>query len=139
MKRPTLRRKLAADDGSILITGLLLMVALLLVIGLAVDMGRAFIVRRDLASIADDAALIGSQQVDQDALRTGRVALNPDAARAAASSALDGEPSVRGGAQATDERVTVTVRRGVQTVLLGLAGVDHLTVSAQATATPRAP
>jgi Flp pilus assembly protein TadG len=134
-----LRRRLADDHGAVLLMGLLLVVALLLVIGLAVDLGRAFIVRRELASIADDAALVGSQQLDIDALRNGRIALQPDAARAAANDVLDDEPQVHGGAHATEAVVTVTVRRRVRTILLGLADLKQLTVSADATATPRAP
>lgn len=134
-----LRRRLADDHGAVLLMGLLLVVALLLVIGLAVDLGRAFIVRRELASIADDAALVGSQQLDLDALRAGRVALQPDAARAAATDVLDDEPRVRGSAHATETVVTVTVRRRVRTILLGLADLKQLTVTADATATPRAP
>lgn len=134
-----LRRRLADDQGAVLIFGLLLVVALLLVIGLAVDLGRAFIVRRELAAIADDAALVGSQQLDVDALRDGRVALQPEAARAAAADVLRDEPGVRGGAYADEETVTVSVRRRVSTILLGLAKLDRLTVTADATATPRAP
>lgn len=134
-----LRRRLADDRGAVLLAGLLLVVALLLIIGLAVDLGRAFILRRELASIADDAALVGSQQLDVDELRAGRVALDPGAARAAAADVLRDEPKVRGGAHATEETVTVSVRRRVNTILLGLADVEQLTVTADATATPRAP
>ena len=48
-------RRLRDERGSVLITGLLLTLALLMVIGAAVDLGHAFIVRRDLTSLADDA------------------------------------------------------------------------------------
>lgn len=134
-----LGHRLADDRGAVLLAGLLLVIAMLLVIGFAVDMGRAFIVRRELASIADDAALVGSQQLDVDALRTGRIALQPDAARSAAVSVLEDEPDVRGSAHATDQVVTVTVRRRVRTILLGLADITQITVAADATASPRAP
>jgi Flp pilus assembly protein TadG len=113
--------------------------ALLLVMGAAVDIGRAFIVRRELATLADDAALTGSQALDLRAVHDGRLALNPAEARRAALRAVAGEPDVRGNATARAETVTVTVRRRVPTVLLRLAGTAELEVSAQATATPRAP
>ena len=44
-----------------LVSGLLLSVAVLMVIGCAVDIGHAFIVRRELVAAADDAALTGAQ------------------------------------------------------------------------------
>jgi Flp pilus assembly protein TadG len=135
----SLRQRLADEHGAVLLMGLLLVIALLLVIGLAVDLGRAFIVRGELASIADDAALVGTQQLDADALRNGQIALQPDAAQAAADEVLDHEPRIRGSAHATETVVTVTVRRRVSTILLGLADLKQLTVTADATATPRAP
>ncbi len=133
------RRRLADERGAVLVASLLLVLAMLLVIGLGVDMGRAFIERRELAALADDAALVGSQQLDTDALRDGRVALTPDEASAAAGGVIDRERGVGGRATADEERVTVTVRRRVPTILLGLADMEALTITAQATATPRAP
>ncbi len=44
-------------------------------IGAGVDIGHAFIVRRELVSLADDAALTGSQALDLQALHQGRLAL----------------------------------------------------------------
>lgn len=131
-------RRLESERGSVLISGLLFSLALLLVMGAAVDIGRAFIVRRELATLADDAALTGSQALDLRAVHDGRLALNPAEARRAALRAVAGE-GVRGNATARAETVTVTVRRRVPTVLLRLAGTSDLEVSAQATATPRAP
>ena len=133
------RRRLADERGAVLVAGVLLVLAMLLVIGLAVDMGRAFIERRELAAVADDAALVGSQQLDTDALRDGRIELEVDAATGAATAVIDAERRLTGRARADAERVTVTVRRRVPTVLLGLADVKALTITAQATATPRAP
>ena len=65
------RTRMRNERGSVLITGLLLSLALLMIIGTAVDVGHAFIVRRELVSVADDAALSGSQAIDQDALHAG--------------------------------------------------------------------
>jgi Flp pilus assembly protein TadG len=132
-------KRLRSERGSVLISGLLFSLALLLVMGAAVDIGRAFIVRRELATLADDAALTGSQALDLRAVHDGRLALNPAEARRTALGTIAGEPGVRGNATARAEAVTVTVRRRVPTVLLRLAGTPSLGVSAQATASPRAP
>src|SRR5205823_650552 len=86
------------ERGSVAITGLLLAVALLMLLGAAVDVGHAFIVRRDLTSVADDAALAGSQQLDLAAWRQGRLALDPQRAEQAADSALGETSDVSGGA-----------------------------------------
>ena len=121
-----------------LIAGLLLALSLLMVIGAAVDLGQAFIVRRDLVSLADEAALAGSQAVDLEARHAGHLALEPGEARAAALAALAGEP-VRARASATEQTVSVRVERRFPTVLLRLVGLRTLTVAARATAEPREP
>ncbi len=131
--------RLHGERGSVLITGLLLSVALVMTIGLAVDVGHAFLVRRQLASIADDAALSGSQAIDLPELHAGRLELNPGQARSDAISAIAANPSTHGQASATPTSVTVTVTRRVPTILLGIVGLRTLTVSAHATAAPRAP
>ncbi len=133
------RLSFSSQRGSALVSGLLLSFSLMLVIGAAVDVGRAFIVRRELVSLADDAALSGSQAIDVDALHDGRLVLHPGEAQAAALSTIGSERAVTGHASAGDRRVTVTVRRRIPTVLLRLAGVRTLTVRAEATATPRKP
>jgi Flp pilus assembly protein TadG len=132
-------RRLSCERGSVLVSGLLFSLALLLVIGVAVDLGRAFIVRRELATLADDAALTGSQALDLRLVHAGRLALDPADARRTALRTLATEPRVRGHATAGPNTVTVTVRRRIPTVLLRLAGTSTLNVSARATATPRAP
>ncbi len=134
-----LGRRLRCERGSVLITGLLLTVALLMVLGAAVDLGHAFIVRRDLVSAADGAALAGAQQLDLGAVHAGRLALDPGRAQAAALAALAGEPGIKAQAQASPSAVQVRVSRRFPTILLRLVGLSDLTVSAQASATPRAP
>jgi Flp pilus assembly protein TadG len=131
--------RLRGERGSVLISGMLLTLALLMVLGAAVDIGHAFIVRRDLSSLADGAALAGAQQLDQQAIHQGQLALDPQQAQAAALTALGGAPGVQAQADATPEQVHVQVTRRFPTVLLRLVGLADLTVSAQANATPRAP
>jgi uncharacterized membrane protein len=132
-------RRLRSEEGAVLVAGLLLTVAMMLVIGFAVDLGRAFIARRDLVAIADQAALTGTQAIDITALHDGRVVLDPALARADAMRIVSAEPGVRGSATAGDETVSVTVTRRVRTILLPLAGVPTITVSANATASPQQP
>jgi len=138
MSRKTVSRA-REERGAVLIAGLLLALSLLMVIGAAVDLGQAFIVRRDLVSLADEAALAGSQALDLEARHAGRLALEPEQARAAALTALAGEPAVRAQASATEQTVAVRVERRFPTVLLRLVGLRTLTVAARATAEPREP
>ncbi len=133
------RRTLGAERGAVLVSGLLLSFALLMVIGIAVDVGHAFIVRRELVAAADDSALSGSQALDLDALHQGRLALDPQAAQSAALSALSGVQGVQAQATATSAAVSVRLQRSFPTVLLRIVGLTSLTVSARATAAPRAP
>jgi hypothetical protein len=128
--RRALLRCLAGEHGSALITGLFQTLALMMV---------AFIVRRELTSIADDAALTGSQALNQNALHAGTFELNPEQARAAALATITRLPGESAQANATTGTVTVKVQRRFDTTLLRLVGLDTLTVSAQASAAPRRP
>ena len=135
----TVHRRLRDERGSVLITGLLLTLALLMVLGAAVDVGHAFIVRRDLTSLADNAALAGAQQLDPQAIHQGQLALNPRQAQASALATLTGDPGIQAHADATTADVHVEVTRRFPTILLRVVGLSDLTVSAQADAAPRAP
>lgn len=135
----TLRPRLLSERGSVLIGGLLLSIALVMVIGLGVDVGHAFLVRRQLTSIADDAALSGSQAIDIPELHAGHLELDPGQAREEALRTITANPSTTGQATATTGQVTVTVTRTVPTILLGIVGLHSLTISAHATASPRQP
>ena len=130
---------LRSEGGSVLVSGLLLTLAVLMILGAAVDLGHAFIVRRDLTSIADDAALAGAQQLDLNAIHQGQLALDPNQAQAAALSAIVANRGVVAQADATQTLVRVRVSRTFPTVLLRLVGLSDLTVYADANATPRAP
>jgi Flp pilus assembly protein TadG len=131
--------RLGDERGAVLVAGLLLSLALLIVIGAGVDIGHAFIVRRELVSLADNAALTGSQALDLQALHQGRLALDPEQARAAALQTLAAEPGLHSEAAANAAVVHVEVQRRVPTILLRLVGVSTLTVGARATAAPREP
>jgi Flp pilus assembly protein TadG len=133
------RERSADERGSVLIGGLLLAFALVIVIGLGVDIGHAFLVRRQLTSIADDAALSGSQAIDIPGLHAGHVDLNPGKAREEAMRTITANPATHGQATATAGNVTVTVTRRVPTILLGVVGLHSFTITAHASAEPRQP
>lgn len=133
------RAHLQDESGAVLIAGLLLTVAVLMLLGAAVDIGHAFVVRRDLAAQADEAALAGSQAVDIDALHEGQLALDPQEAQTAALQTIETTADLHADAAATTGGITVRLREEMPTILLRLVGLSTLTVGAQATATPRAP
>jgi Flp pilus assembly protein TadG len=133
------RQRLGDEHGAVLVAGLLLSLSLLIVIGAAVDVGRAFIERRVLVSLADEAALSGSQVLDVEALHAGQLALDPEEAQAAALGVLASEPELEARASASPGSVSVAVEREIPTLLLRLVGLPTLTVKAQANAEPRAP
>lgn len=135
----TMRTLLRCERGSVLIAGLLLSVALLMLLGAAVDIGHAFIVRRDLTAQADDAALAGSQALNIDALHQGQLALDPQQAQTAALQAITPAAGLQASAAASTGGVTVRVQEQVPTILLRLVGVTTLSIAAQATAAPRTP
>jgi Flp pilus assembly protein TadG len=134
-----LHRHLSDERGAVLVAGLLLSLALPIVIGAAVDVGRAFIERRALVSLADQAALSGSQSLDLEALHAGRLVLDPGEAQATAAAVLASEPDLQAQASASPAAVSVEVAREIPTVLLRLVGLPTLTVRARASAEPRAP
>lgn len=135
----TRRARLRCEHGSVLIAGLLLTVALLMLLGAAVDLGHAFIVRRDLTAQADDAALAGSQALNLDALHQGQLALDPHQAQTDALQAITSSPGLQAIAVASAGGVTVHLQEQIPTILLRLVGLPTLTVAAQATAVPRTP
>lgn len=133
------RGRLQDERGAILVAGLLLALSLLIVIGAAVDIGRAFIERRELVSLADGAALSGSQAIDLNALHAGQLVLDPSEAQTTALAVLASEPELLAQASASPASVSVQVEREIPTMLLRLVGLPSLTVKAQAFAEPRAP
>jgi Flp pilus assembly protein TadG len=131
--------RIGGERGSVLITGLLLSLALLMIVGAAVDVGHAFIVRRDLVSIADDAALRGSQQININAYHDGSLQLDPQQAQAAALQTIAPASGLTDQVSATTTSVEVEVKQRFPTILLRLVGLRSLTVSAQAQASPDEP
>jgi hypothetical protein len=117
---------------------------LLLFGGLALDFWRGLALQRDLAAIADSAAVAGASGIDVDHYRkTGSVLLDPESVHEFASLSIAAQDAdVTRVVIATapgGESVTVTVEGVVE---LGLLGVfvdqsEPLLVRASATAVPR--
>lgn len=128
------------ERGSTTLWTLGLALTLLMVGGISIDLWSALGAHRDLAGIADAAAVAASSGVDEAVFReSGVVRLDPGLAEGLAlrliavqpnGADLDAAPvvTVTGGGQA----VTVTLRRRVPLTLLGLLVADRsIVVSAQ--------
>ena len=133
-----------ADRGSITIWMLGLSVLLLLFGGLSIDFWRALALQRELAAVADSAAIAAASGIDEEHYRsTGEVILDPDRARTlgvASMSAQDIDPVVFEVATDADGlAVNVVVVDEVELGLLGLFvdQTEPLTVRAEAAASPR--
>lgn len=135
---------MSSDRGSVTIWMLGLSVLLLLFGGLAIDFWRALALQRELAAVADSAAVAAASGIDEEHYRaTGEVIL--DATRAqvlgtASMTAQDLDP-VSFEVVTTVDGLSVNVVV-VDVVELGLLGLfvdqtEPLTVRAEATASPR--
>lgn len=132
------------ERGSATIWMLGLSVLLLLLGGLAVDFWRALALQRELAAVADSAAIAGASGIDEEHYRgTGEVTLSPSRTRARAVDSVDAQDVVL-----DDIRVEVPADGSVVTVQvsgvldLGLLGVfvdesEPLLIRASATAVPQ--
>lgn len=127
------RRHPGFEDGSITAFMVLCIAALLALLGLVVDGGTALTARQAAADEAEQAARAGAGALSTASLRAGTIALDPVAAVAAAEAFTD-EAGHPGTASVSGEVVTVTVRYRIDTVLLGIVGVDTLPVSGVASA-----
>lgn len=129
------------DRGSVTIWVLGLSMLLLVFGGLAVDYWRALALQRELASVADSAAIAAASGIDEEVYReTGQVVLEPARSRNLAAAAVDwqGVDVVDLDVAVVPASVTVTL---VGEVELGLLGVfvdqsEPLVVRATASASP---
>jgi len=126
-------RNVADDHGAIAAFVVLVLVGLLALVGLVVDGGTALTSRQAAQVEAEQAARAGAGALSVDALRSGVIQIDAPAAVAAAQQfmAAAGHP---GTAVVVGGVVTVTIRYAVSTAILGIVGVDHLAVSAEASA-----
>lgn len=130
-----------SDRGSVTFWVLGLSMLLLLFGGLALDYWRALALQRELAAVADSAAIAAASGVDEEHYReTGEVILEPTRSRGLAETAVDwqGVDLVDLVVDVEPTSVSVTV---VGEVELGLLGVfvdqsEPLTVRGSAAARP---
>jgi Flp pilus assembly protein TadG len=131
------RTRRPLDRGSISVFFTVLAFGLLALIGLVYDGGLAQAARSEATAIAAEASRAGAAEIDLDYLRsTGITRLDPAAAQAAAAEWITAAGR-EGTASATIEEVTVTVTVDHPTEILGLIGIETITVDAAATARPR--
>jgi hypothetical protein len=129
------------ERGTITLWVLGLCVCVLFLGGLGVDLWRGIAVRRDLAALADAAATAAANGIDEDALRTGDVHLDPERVRAIALDALSRDSRYEqleaAAIAVVGDEVVVTLEDDVPLSLLNLfAGNDPFTVRVTARARP---
>ena len=133
-----------SEHGSVTIWMLGLSLLLLLFGGLALDFWRGLAVQRQLAAVADSAAIAAASGIDEEHYRTtGEVVLDGARSRSLALTSIDLQgielTSISSKTSSDGTSVTVVL---VAELELGLLGVfiddsDPLTVRASATAFPR--
>lgn len=131
----------SSDRGSVTIWVLGLSMLLLVFGGLALDYWRALALQRELAAVADSAAIAAASGIDEEHYRaTGEVVLEPDRSRSMAEAAVawQGIDVVELSVAVDTASVTVTI---TGEVALGLLGVfvdqnEPLTVRGFARAVP---
>jgi hypothetical protein len=127
------------DGGTVTAFVVVLSTAFVMFGGLVLDGGGALADKTGAMGLVQEAARAGAQQLDLAAFRrTGAVRLLPAPAVAAARSHL-AQAGATGTATVEANTVTVTVTVVHHTQLLGVVGLDALTVSGTGSAHPAPP
>lgn len=130
-----------SERGSVTVWLLGLCVCLLFLGGLSVDLWRVMNVRRELAGLADSAAIEGATALDEAAFRaSGVVRLDPATAQQRARAYLAGRlrPGAGAGVNGSADRVVVRLTEPVRLSLLGaLLPGQQLRVEVHAEVEPR--
>lgn len=130
------RRTRDPEDGSVTAFIVIVFAALLLFAGLVGDGGAALAAQVRAMDEASEAARAGAEKLDVGIFhRTGTRVLDEKAATVAAKQYMAATRD-SGTATATSGAVTVTVFASHRTWLLGLIGMNTMTVQAAATAHP---
>ena len=121
------------QEGSITAFLAFFAVALFALMGLVLDGGNAMNAQQAAYDEAEQAARAGAGALSVDGLRAGSIAIDTQAAIAAAQAYTvnSGHP---GTASVADGKVTVNVRYRIPTSILGIVGISTLSVSATASA-----
>ncbi|MHB1711824.1 MAG: TadE/TadG family type IV pilus assembly protein [Acidimicrobiales bacterium] len=126
-------RSRRTETGSISAFVALFAIALFALMGLVLDGGSAISAQQSAYDEAEQAARAGAGALSMGALRSGVVAVNPQAAiaDAVAYTVAAGHP---GTASVANGVVTVKVEYRIPTSILGMVGIPTLPVSASASA-----
>ena len=126
------------EEGQVLVFVVGLAFVVFAVAGLAIDGTRAFIYKRSLQNAADAAATAGAAAIDRDTYYSSggtRVAVDPTAARSAASESLR---TRRLDVEVTNElvgrRVVIELEGSTETTFLRLVGIELIPVRVTASA-----
>jgi Flp pilus assembly protein TadG len=126
-----------SDRGSVSLYFAIITLAALVMAGFVIDGGAALATRERAADLATEAARAGANALTPSSLRAlpSGLRADPGAAQAAADRVLQagdatGQVSVDG------ERVSVTVTIHKRTVILSAVGLDDISQTASASATP---
>ena len=122
-----------ADDGGVTVFVVIIATALLAMAAISVDGGYVLAARERAHSAAAQAARSGANAVSTDSVRSGGADLDTAAASDAAQAVLSKDNLV-GTVTVTGSQVTVTVTTTTNTVMLGIVGINNLTVHASAAA-----
>lgn len=139
MTRTARSRQRRGEQGRVSVLFAALTAAVLVIAGLGLDAGLALAGKARSYQLAADAARAGvSQGLDLPHYRaTGQARLDPTQAEAAAQTRLTQAGAAQMTVTATTTTVTVTVWHRQPTQLLGMVGLETVTVSATATAQAR--
>jgi Flp pilus assembly protein TadG len=135
-RRASWVRKLRQDDGSLTVFTTIVLGMLMLFAAVSLDLGAALDAKVRALHAASEAARMGAQQLDIPALHRGQGRiLDPDQAKAAAQRFL-ASSGTTGTATATTASVTVHATARQHTWILPIVGIDTVSMTADATASP---
>lgn len=118
----------------------ILVLVLLIVTGLALDGGQALLARREAQGIADAAARIGADQLDEASVRAGDNPPNLDTAAAYAAAAnyvAVQRPGMVATISTAPQHVEVHISLTLELTFMRLAGLSSATIVADGSAEPR--
>jgi len=121
------------ERGSVTAFWLILLPGLVAAIGLAFDGAQILAARREALDNAQNAAVAGTQGLDETATRRGNTSLDPSLVAVEVNGYLS-VVGATGTHTSTGQTVTVTVTETVDMELLSILGINQKTVSGTATA-----